>query len=732
MMAGVMSRALALRAVGLLAVSSAVLAAEARPRIGLVLSGGGARGAAHVGVLQVLEEYRVPVDVIAGTSMGSIVGGLYAAGMSPQEMEELLASTDWPDVFDDRPDRRRLAFRRKQDDLTFLSRFEVGVRDGRLLLPSGLVAGQKLTFMLKKLTLPVAGVSDFDRLPIPFRAVATDIGNGEVVVLDGGDLADALRASMSVPGVFSPVELGGRLLVDGGLVRNLPTDVAMAMGADVIIAVDVGEPLSSAEDLHSLAGISGQVMSLLTRRNVESSLPLADIVVDPDLEGFTASDFVRSAAMVPRGAAAAREQGEALRRLSVSADEYETFLRRQRRRDMKPPMISSVQVANTSDADSRIVMERVETQPGRPLDLDVLARDLDRLYELGDFETVDFELIPDGDAFILLLDARSKSWGPNYVRFGLNLTSDFEGESAFNVLTSFTMTRLNRLGAEWRTAVQMGETPEVFTELYQPLTWSGALFVSPWAERVVQTVNSYEELRPVSRYQVKHSVIGVDLGVVLGRVGEIRLGAYAGAGRAEPRVGANDLPALDVDVGAWRLQAVVDQLDDPDFPRHGVLGYTTVVASREALGSSTSYDALVSEWVLAASGGRNTVVGLVSLRSALGSELPFYGRFSVGGFFNLSGYPRGSVDGQYGGVASLLYYYRLTRLPGGFVNGLYAGLSAEAGNLWETAGAMSASDLRTAGSLYLAADTAVGPVYLAWGRADVGADAFYLYVGRTF
>ena len=254
----------------LLAASTVGVAAETadRARVGLVLSGGGALGSAHIGVLKVLEELRVPVDCVAGTSIGAIVGGIYAAGYTPQEIEDVMLAIRWSDLLDDRPDRRRVPYRRKQDDLTFLTRLEVGFNHGRFQLPSALVEGQKLNFLLQALTIHTVGLDSFDDLPVPFRAIATDLETGDEVVLDRGDLAHAIRASMAVPGVFSPVEIGGRLLVDGGLVNNLPVDQGRAMGADVVIAVDVGDPLRTRKRLVSLADVTRQVLRMVVVRSV--------------------------------------------------------------------------------------------------------------------------------------------------------------------------------------------------------------------------------------------------------------------------------------------------------------------------------------------------------------------------------------------------------------------------------------------------------------------------------
>src|SRR5688572_12791384 len=280
-----------------------------RPRIGLVLSGGGARGAAHIGVLKVLEENRVPVDAIAGTSMGAVVGGLYASGLSAKDIERVMTSVDWQDAFLDRPPRTDLNFRRKLEDQNFLVKFPLGLKGGKFRLPRGLVQGQKLTQILRGLTLPVAQIQHFDDLAIPFRAIATDIVTGERVVIDRGDLTTAMRASLSAPGVFSPVDFEGRMLVDGGLTSNLPIDVAREMGVDILIVVDCGFPLLERNKLDSVATVSNQMLAILIRSNTTAqrkSLTARDVIIDPALGDFSSLDFDSHARAMKIGEEAAR------------------------------------------------------------------------------------------------------------------------------------------------------------------------------------------------------------------------------------------------------------------------------------------------------------------------------------------------------------------------------------------------------------------------------------------
>ena len=297
----------------------------ARPRIGLVLSGGGARGLAHGGVLKVLEALQIPIDVITGTSMGAIVGGLYASGMRAADLDLALRSVNWGEVFTNPVQRQQLSQRRKEEDFDIAAAIELGLRDGELLLPSGAVSSRGLESLLRRYTLPVRGVARFDDLPIRFRAVATDMETGAAVVLDSGDLALALRASMSVPGAFAPTEVDGRVLGDGGLVNNLPIDVARALGADLVIVVNIGTPPAGRATLNSVVGLTAQMINLLTEQNVQRSLATLgpqDVLIAPALGTLTAGDFEQADRFFALGEAGARGRSDQLAALAQRAPAY--------------------------------------------------------------------------------------------------------------------------------------------------------------------------------------------------------------------------------------------------------------------------------------------------------------------------------------------------------------------------------------------------------------------------
>ena len=707
----------------------------ARPRVGLALSGGGARGAAHAGVLAVLDELRIPIDYIAGTSMGAVVGGFYACGMSPWEIEVTLRAIDWDDVFDDSPPRRHLPFRRKMVDQVDLFDLELGLGLRGFKLPAGLVAGQKLSYILEALTLRSAGAASFDDLPVPFRAVATDIDTGERVVMRKGSLAEAMRASMATPGALTPVDRGGMMLVDGGLVCNLPVDVVRSMGADVIIAVDMSPQAGASRETASAATILSQSLRLLMGQNTQQQRELlgpADILVVPDLgDDVNSADFRAVPSAIDAGEKGARLAIDELARLSVSEEDYETFLERQRRSPAQllgAGVVERIQISGESRVDPRAIAGVVRTEVGAPLRLDVLRDDLDRIYELGDFEHVGFRPAVAGSTRTLVIDVKEKSWGPHFIRAGLSSEADFRGKSDFTALISFLTTRVNPYGGEWRTEFQFGAENGISTELYQPLDFSGLFFVSPrigFSQRrfEVFTGGSFDE-----EYSVAVLDGGVDAGVQLRNHGEIRGGVFLGRRTATGRRGGvADTSA----VGGYSASATIDKLDSLSFPRSGTFVSLGGRSVSRNFGSDVSYDRATISTCTAVSRGDHALVAVVRGGTSLGSAPPIYEQFELGGLLSLSGYERGQFLGPYYAFGELIYHYRFLRLPRPLGTGLYAGASLEAGNVWEDAGDVGVDGLLYAGSVFIGADTLVGPLYLGLGLTEHGDSSGYISLGMS-
>ena len=726
-------------------------ATSGRPKIGLVLSGGGARGLAHVGVLKVLEQERIPVDMIIGTSMGAIIGGLYASGMTAQDLERELLAVAWDKVFAGRVARQQLSQRRKEEDFEFSAAVELGMRDGEFRIPQGTVSSRGLEILLRRFTLPVRQVKDFDALPTPFRAVATNMETGNQVVLFDGDLALAMRSSMSVPGVFAPTEVDDRILGDGGLVNNLPVDVARRLGAGRLIAVNVGTPLSSRKSLDSLLGLTGQMINILTEQNVQRSLAtlwLDDVLITPQLNELSSSDFARTRELIAVGEQAAQELLPQLRSMALEPAAYAEWQMARALVTRSKPALTAIAFAGTERTVPERFKAQLESQPGQVFDTDRAERDARLLASSGDYERVDYHVQdggPDaGNTLVFTMD--DKSWGPNYFRVGIDLSTDFAGESAVNLRISHNRHWLTTWGTEWRNQLTIGQTPRLFSEIYQPVSFrignASDWFVSGWGEVERSNFNVYSSVngQALARMQRKGAAVGADVGQPWGRLGEVRLGLVQQWWGISPNLISYDASNGRLDQ-SWRetgvrLKAVVDQLDFPNFPQSG---YRVLF---EATGGQLSGGQAGQPSIRKASFNRAEVMatwvtswGAHSLNlhtRALLANQPdesLLGQYSLGGFQQLSGYHAGQLSGSSLVFGRAAYYMRLRDTPA-LTRGFFIGGSLELGNAWPDRRSAQLKDLRPAASIFVGADTGIGPLYLALGQGTRGNTALYLFIGR--
>ncbi|MBP7148383.1 MAG: patatin-like phospholipase family protein [Acidobacteria bacterium] len=721
----------ALVVAGLVAAAGAAKGQPCAGGTGLVLAGGGARGGAHVGLLSVMEELRVPVDCIAGTSIGALVGALYAVGYSPAEIEQILRDINWDDLFRDLPERRQLSFRQKEDDRRGLWPVELGIGRSGVSSKAGVIAGSKILMVFRLLTLDAVAAQSFDELRIPFRAVAADLETGEAVVLSAGELATAMRASMSIPGAFTPVTLDGRVLVDGGIADNMPVDVARAMGAGRIIAVDVGTPPRLQERL-SPASVLNQTLAVLSERNVSeqrANLRESDLLITPELGRFSAGDFMDIGEAIAIGRHAAQLQQADLRRFSVSEEEYAKFLSRQRRGGELAPReiaIDEVEVRGVPWLRSEVLTERMRTKPGSRLDSKVLQRDLERVNRAGEFETIGFRVEPVGDRNKLIVEAREKSWGPGYLRFGMGFETTFDGDSDFNMLLYYRRARMNRLGAEFKAILSMGDPSALEAEFYQPLVATGTLFVAP---RALLHREKDEVYLPSGDFEAVESRLregGLDVGLNFRNYGELRMGASFGTRSYEPAT-TSQFAHIESDVGELRLRLALDRIDNVFFPTRGTYTALQATFSRGWLGASDDYDRVQLGTMASTTRGRNTVTGMLRLETDLGSDLPVYQEYSRGGFLDLSGLRRRELRGDVSALVTLMDTVRVGKL-GPFGN-LYAGIAAQAGNAWPDVDSASLTDLVGSGTLFFGVDNPFTPVYLGYGLAEGGEHAWYLFLG---
>jgi NTE family protein len=706
-----------------------------RPKIGLVLGGGGAKGISHIGVIKVLEELHVPVDYIAGTSMGSLVGGAYASGMSSDEMARLVQGLDWAKVFRDLPPRKDQSAYLKRLGGENLWPLVLGIGRGGVSLPSGALAGQQLGYVLDKLAARGASARTFDELEIPYRAVATNALTGKMAVFDRGDLADAMRASMSVPGAFSPAAIGNQLYLDGGLVRNLPVDVVRGMGAEVVIAVNLESPLATREQLNSALTVTGQMIDILMQQNVNAQLATltdADVLIRPNLEGYGSTSFDQGAKLIPLGEKAARAVADKLKRYSLPDSEYWALRAEQHARYSPPPQVEKVLVdtAGLAYVNPKAVEARLRIPKDQSADIGELTHKVNVLYGTGDFERISYDFAYQNGERVLVVQPVEKPEGPNYLRFGVQMSTDFKGDNAFVILANYTMTWLNSLGAQWRNNVGLGSPAFLRSEFYQPLDLTGPWFVAPSIFAGRQVVNFFDGDNIAAQVRENRLIAAFDMGATLEPSAQLRAGVFTGKLNANPTVSVPGLSTVDAGLGGYQFSGVYDTRDNVGFPHEGTYVRAALAFSRTGLGSALNYQQAELAWLSAWSFGPNTISAALRGGSGFSGDLPFYDLYAIGGFLNLSGYRTDQLQGQSVALGRLMYYNRVASL--GLVGSVYAGFSLEAGNVYGLFSGTGPTGVQYAGSVFLGADTIIGPAYLAYGHAQEGSSAFYLYIGYPY
>ncbi|USU02083.1 MULTISPECIES: patatin-like phospholipase family protein [Pseudomonas] len=713
-----------------------VHASEApRPKVGLVLSGGAARGLAHIGVLKALEEQGIRIDAIAGTSMGAVVGGLYASGYKIDELEKLALSIDWQAALSDAPPREDVPFRRKQDDRDFLVKQKLSFRDdGSLGLPLGVIQGQNLALLLESLLAHTSDTRDFDKLPIPFRAVTTDIANGEKVVFRKGHLPQVIRASMSIPAVFAPVELDGRLLVDGGMTDNIPLDVAREMGVDIAIVVDIGTPLRNRKQLTTVVDVLNQSITLMTRRNSEEQLATLhanDVLIQPALAAFGVTDFGKAQEMIDAGYRATRILDARLAQLKPTQTQ-DAELNAARQPGQRTPIITGIRVENDSKVDDDVIRYYIRQPIGAPLDLGRLHSDMGTLYGLDYFDQVRYRVVHKGQDHTLVISASGKRSGTDYLRVGLNLSDDMRGDSAFNLGASYRVNGINRLGAEWLTRAQIGDKQELYSEFYQPLDVGSRYFVAPYGSFEAQNVDSVLDNDPIAQYRVERYGFGLNLGRQIGNNGEVRLGVGQAWGKADVRIGDQDLPSESFNEGFYTVKYSYDSLDNVYFPHEGKDVSLTFTQFEPGLSSDTRYRQWELNFDKAMSHGPDTLILGGRYGRTLDDANVVTSSFLLGGARQLSGFREDALSGQNVSLMRAVYYRRLTPrsyLPLDFP--LYAGASLERGRAWNNDNEFDSGYINAA-SVFIGFDTPLGPLNFTYGLNDADEQAVYLNLGQTF
>lgn len=710
-------------------------AGQERPRTCLVLGGGGARGAAHIGLLRVLERERVPVDCIVGTSMGAIVGGMYAAGYSADDIESILEGVDWSDVLHDRTPREQRSVRRKQEDLRRLGGVELGLRNGKITLPQGIIQGQRLELLLRRLMLPTWQVGHFDDLPIPFRAIAADVGSGEKVVFESGELAMAIRASMSVPGAFAPIRIDGRLLVDGGVLDNVPIDEARRLGAERLIVSRVGSPLADEDHLDSPLAISQQTVRMLMKRIVDAQIATLgpdDLLIVPELGRMDAQDFGRAAEASAIGLAAAEAAVADIRRYSVDEASYAAFRAGHQLPRYDAPLVAFIEVLRESTATGSHVESRLRGLAGHPLNPDNLERELAEVYGEGRYQQLQWRLVERDGSAGLEVEPEDKRWGPDFLHGSLRLSSDLDGTSDYQLAMELTRTGLNSQAGEARLQLGLGRVDRLRAGLYQPFGRRARHALAASAGyRAFDLPLLAPDGHDAARF--RYSRWGGGVGWRYHPDHRWEVAADLGWHRERTRLLIGDpgrWSGSRADLGEVSLGLRYDTLDSSAFPTRGQrmdAGYRWYL--RE-LGSDVDAQAARVSWDGVVSRGPHSLLTGVAVSSASrGGEQVLAAHDFLGGLGRLSGYADDAIFAPQTALARAIYYRRIGHSDGMMTMPVYVGGSLELGGHWRTRSDVGRDGLVGAGSAFLGFGTGMGPILVGYGRAEGGVDSFYLVFG---
>ncbi|MGS0691285.1 patatin-like phospholipase family protein [Shewanella sp. 0m-4] len=719
--------------------------AEERPKIGLVLSGGGAKGAAHIGVLKVLEEKQIPIDYITGTSIGAYVGGMYALGYSAAEIEAIMMNTNWDKGYSDTIPREALSYRDKETRDQFNIPINVGYSDEQVKMPAGLLRGQSMSQLLRSSTNLVQQFGDFNDLSIPYRAVATNLATSEPVVLTSGSIVAAMQASASVPGALQPAVIDGKLLVDGGIANNMPVDVVKAMGADIVIAVDIGSPLMGQTELSSTVAVLNQLSTILTNASSDRQKALLtehDILIRPNIGELSTTDFSIMPIALPLGEIAARQQSDKLELYSVGKQDYQQHIatkktkRQQWLADIDRPLIKII-YNNDSKVSEKLLADNLELNVGEPVSVKALEAGLDRVYALDKFERVDAEFTDTEDGRVLTVSTKAKSWGPNYFQLGFSWEDDFSLDSVISLDMAYTMTDLTENGGEWRNEVSFGFDKLIASEFYQPLEKDQSFFSRARVEYELKDWGFFENNNRVLELRQTAYRTEIGIGMNYTQNGMVEVGLLGEMGDLE-----NDawgFGKVDYDGYGGYFKFAYDDLNSINFPTSGNRFTFNVYMRKESYeldGVSDSSDFSMqyeADWRGAVGVGNHAFVGIASL-----ATVDKDGEFTVnvselGGFLNLSGYHKNALYGAHKVFGAFVYQYDLGRdILGMTEYPLYLGTSIEAGNVWNQKDSVSLDDLIYAGSLYLGIDTSVGPAALGFGASDDGEKTVFLFIGKNW
>ncbi len=703
----------------------------ARPKIGLVLEGGGALGFAHIGVIEWMEEHHIPVDYVAGTSMGGLVGGLYASGQSPDEIETFVNEIHWSNVLSGVVPYDALNFRRKEDKLAYPNRIELGLKHG-VSLPDGLNSGSAVGMLLDRKALAYYDVKNFDDLPIPFRCVATDMTTGEAYVFHDGSLAQAMRATMSIPGVFAPVEHAGHFFSDGGAVDNLPVDVAQKMGAQVIIAVYLDTGPFDPKSLNSLGGVVGRNLGIVVQANEAESMKKASVLLKADVSGFTASDFEKSRQIIPKGVAVAEQNAAALEKYALNDADWREYVKaRNAKKRTTVPVPQFLDVYGAQGGEKEEVTREFSRYIGKPIDAQKIDDSITKLEGIGTYSSISYNLVDQDDKTGLLIRPRAKKYAPPFLNVGATLSSNDSNNIQLGLGARATFLGLVGPGSELRAEGYIGEVAGANGELYKPLRPDEPFFVAARAYYAHTDVPYFSDGQQLEEFTQYKNGFGADLGYQINPRTELRIGEdYQWFG--EQRTVGTPV-AQEFGLRPWVSSVKLQYLgqDDVMVPTRGSIvqsqySYYTQRPNQSGgfsqMNTYTAHFFQISE--------KSIVFGTASGGTSFGATNLGLAGLSLGGPLRLSAYDRNELLGTDYFLFQPGVLYRLTRLNPVVGGAVYATIFYEIGNVW--GGASGTPTLPNDVSGGFVAKTLFGAIYGGGSIGDSGHRKWFIGLGRVF
>jgi len=700
-----------------------------RPRVGLVLAGGGARGGAHVGVLKVLEEMRIPIDCIAGTSMGALVGGGYASGMSASEIETFVKGVDWKAVVGGVGNRPLETPEQKRFDASAGS-FDVGLKGGKIIPPSGLIATSRIEDLLRTYVARGRLVEDFNKLPIPFRAVATDLLTGNMVVIDHGDIAMAMRASMAVPGAFAPVVSEQYVLADGFVVRNLPVDIARDTCADVVIVVNLAKVTLTREQLGGPASLISRANDVMSEANEKlqlQTLTPRDVRIDVFLGDIGAGDFERTPETIPLGEKAAREAASRLAALSVSEQDYAAWRRKVTVRQTIEARIKEVRFEGLTRVNPEYLRSLMAVRAGDTVDTAAISRDAARLAVVDDLDGVEYKLTGDPDNPVLVWQPKESLLGPDYLRPSAGLYGAGGGDLQFQVGIQHVRRWINSYGAEWRNRLQLGTDSLIQTSFYQPLNVAQSFFIEPAGLARQSVEDVYNDGNRVARYHFTDAGGQLDVGANWAHSGQIRVGYWASSRRANVDIGTALMPEVNTTDAGLAATATFDSREEESFASHGVAAAVQYYQSSTDLGANRNWQRVEAAVRSGFPAGKMMMWFTAAGGTELGSNLPADRAFSLGGPQSFPGYAMGEIRGRRYWTADGAFLWHVADILPILSQKLYGGLTLEGGRIYDRIDPVPDGAFYGA-SAYFGGRTPIGTITLGFGWAS-GSRAGWITLG---